>query len=92
MTRRHGILALDQGSVTAGTVFHGTRAALQVWFLGIFFLSRHKKGASPPRHGRQRATACARSEELGRKLTSEKRRWWVTKRFSKALGFRYQLR
>ena len=35
-----------QGSVTAGTVFHGTRVALQVWFLGIFFLARHKKGIS----------------------------------------------
>jgi transposase-like protein len=35
-----------QGSVTAGTIFHGTRVALQVWFLGIFFLARHKKGIS----------------------------------------------
>ena len=35
-----------QGSVTAGTVFHGTRVALRVWFLGIFFLARHKKGIS----------------------------------------------
>jgi hypothetical protein len=35
-----------QGSVTAGTVFHGTRAPLRVWFLGIFFLARHKKGIS----------------------------------------------
>jgi transposase-like protein len=35
-----------QGSVTAGTVFHGTRVPLRVWFLGIFFLARHKKGIS----------------------------------------------
>ncbi len=35
-----------QGSVTAGTVFHGTRAPLRVWFLGVFFLARHKKGIS----------------------------------------------
>jgi hypothetical protein len=35
-----------QGSVTAGTVFHVTRVPLRVWFLGIFFLARHKKGIS----------------------------------------------
>ena len=35
-----------QSSVTAGTVFHGTRVPLRVWFLGIFFLARHKKGIS----------------------------------------------
>ena len=35
-----------QGSVTAGTVFHGTRASLRVWFLGVFVLARHKKGLS----------------------------------------------
>ena len=35
-----------QGSVTAGTVFHGTRVPLRIWFLGIFFLARHKKGIS----------------------------------------------
>ena len=29
----------DQGSVTAGTVFHGTRVPLRVWFLGLFFLA-----------------------------------------------------
>ena len=32
--------------MTAGTVFHGTRVPLRVWFLGIFFLARHKKGLS----------------------------------------------
>jgi transposase-like protein len=35
-----------QASVTAGTVFHRTRVPLRVWFLGIFFLARHKKGIS----------------------------------------------
>jgi transposase-like protein len=35
-----------QSSVTAGTVFHGTRVPLRVWFLGVFFLARHKKGIS----------------------------------------------
>jgi hypothetical protein len=35
-----------QGSVTAGTVFHGTRVPLRVWFLGIFFVARHKRGIS----------------------------------------------
>ncbi len=37
-----------QSSVTAGTVFHGTRAPLRVWFLGVFFLARHKKGVLIP--------------------------------------------
>ena len=36
----------DQSSVTAGTVFHGTRVPLRVGFLGVFFLARHKKGIS----------------------------------------------
>ena len=35
-----------QSSVTAGTLFHGTRVPLRVWFLGVFFLARHKKGIS----------------------------------------------
>ena len=35
-----------QCSVTAGTVFHGTRVTLRVWFWAIFFLGRHKKGIS----------------------------------------------
>lgn len=35
-----------QASVKAGTVFHGTRVPLRVWFLGIFFLARHKQGIS----------------------------------------------
>ena len=30
--------------MTAGTVFHGTRVPLHIWFLGLFFLARHKKG------------------------------------------------
>ena len=35
-----------QASPTAGTVFHKTRVPLRIWFLGIFFLARHKKGIS----------------------------------------------
>ena len=35
-----------QASVTAGTIFHRTRKPLRVWFLGVFFLARHKKGIS----------------------------------------------
>jgi transposase-like protein len=35
-----------QSSVTAGTVFHATRVSLRVWFLGVFFLARHKQGIS----------------------------------------------
>jgi len=32
--------------VTAGTIFHRTRKPLRVWFLGVFFLARHKTGIS----------------------------------------------
>jgi len=35
-----------QASLTAGTVFHKTRVPLRIWFLGVFFLARHKKGIS----------------------------------------------
>ncbi|MDB4433390.1 transposase, partial [bacterium] len=35
-----------QASLTAGTVFHKTRVPLQIWFLGIFFVARHKKAIS----------------------------------------------
>ncbi len=35
-----------QTSVTAGTVLHGTRVKLRIWFLAFFFLGRHKKGIS----------------------------------------------
>ncbi len=35
-----------QASVTAGTVFHKTRVPLRIWFLGIFFVARHKQGIS----------------------------------------------
>ena len=35
-----------QASVTAGTVFHGTRIPLRTWFLAIFFVARHKQGIS----------------------------------------------
>jgi len=35
-----------QASVTAGTVLHRTRVPLKIWFLGIFFVARHKQGIS----------------------------------------------
>jgi len=35
-----------QASVTAGTVLHKTQVPLRVWFLGIFFVARHKCGIS----------------------------------------------
>lgn len=35
-----------QVSITAGTVFHGTRIPLRKWFVAIFFLARHKQGIS----------------------------------------------
>ncbi len=33
-----------QTSVTAGTVLHGTRVGLRIWFLAFFFLGRDKNG------------------------------------------------
>jgi len=35
-----------QASMTAGTVLHGTRVALRIWFLAFFFMRCHKKGIS----------------------------------------------
>lgn len=35
-----------QTSVTAGTILHGTRVPLRVWFLAFFFVGRHKQGIS----------------------------------------------
>ena len=35
-----------QVSLTAGTVFHGTRVPPRKWFLAIFFLARHTQGIS----------------------------------------------
>ena len=35
-----------QASVTAGTICHRPRTPLRVWFLGVFFLARHKTGVS----------------------------------------------
>ncbi len=35
-----------QCSVTAGTIFHGTRVQLLTWFWAISILARHKKGIS----------------------------------------------
>jgi transposase-like protein len=35
-----------QASLTAGTVLHGTRVPLRLWFLAIFFVGRHKQGIS----------------------------------------------
>lgn len=35
-----------QVSLTAGTIFQGTRTPLRKWFLAIFFMARHKQGIS----------------------------------------------
>ena len=35
-----------QASLTAGTVLHGTRVPLRLWFLALFFVGRHKQGIS----------------------------------------------
>jgi hypothetical protein len=35
-----------QASLTAGTILHGTRVPLRVWFLAFFFLGRHKQSIS----------------------------------------------
>ena len=37
-----------QASASARTSFHRTRKPLRTWFLGLFFLARHKKNISPP--------------------------------------------
>ncbi len=38
-----------QASVTAGTVFHGTRTSLVKWFWAIYLMSRDKRGVSARR-------------------------------------------
>ena len=35
-----------QSSVTAGTIFQGTKLPLSVWFLGIYFVTQNKNGIS----------------------------------------------
>ncbi len=35
-----------QSSVTAGTIFQGTKLPLSVWFLGIYFITQNKNGIS----------------------------------------------
>ncbi len=57
-----------QGSVTAGTVFHGTRVPLRIWFLGVFFLARHKKGISALQF--QKDTGLGSTRRRGRCCTS----------------------
>lgn len=46
-------VCLKQTSVTAGTIFHGTRVALLKWFWMIFLVAEDKKGASSSRLARQ---------------------------------------
>jgi hypothetical protein len=45
-----------QASLTAGTVFHGTRIPLRIWFLAIFLSvgAGPSSGLSPLRSGRSR--------------------------------------
>jgi len=68
-----------QASVTAGTVFHKTRAPLRVWFLGVFFLARHKKGIS--------ALQFQRDTGVGSYQTA----WTLLHKLRSALGRRTEL-
>jgi hypothetical protein len=54
--------------VTAGTIFHGTRVPLRLWFLGVFFLARHKQGISARQF--QRDTGEGTTRRPGRCCTS----------------------
>ncbi len=65
-----------QASLTAGTVLHGTRLPLRVWFLAIFFLGRHKTGIS----------ALQLQKDLG--LGSYKTAWMLLHKLRSALGER----
>ena len=49
-----------QASVTAGTIFHKTRVPLRIWFLGIFFVARHKQGSRRCSSSATRAWAVTR--------------------------------
>lgn len=65
-----------QASLTAGTVLHGTRLPLRVWFLAIFFVGRHKTGIS----------ALQLQKDLG--LGSYKTAWTLLHKLRQALGER----
>ena len=61
-------------SVTAGTIFHGTRVPLLTWFWAIFFVARHKKGIS--------ALQLQRSTGIGSYETA----WTMLHKLRSALG------
>ncbi len=64
-----------QASVTAGTVLHGTRTPLRLWFTAIFLLTTDKRGIS--------------SVGLGRQLgVSQKRAWIMLHKLRKAMAIR----
>jgi len=41
-----------QESLTANTIFHGTRTSLQKWFWAFYYVSQHKKGISSVQLGK----------------------------------------
>jgi len=47
-----------QCSVTAGTIFHGTKVPLRTWFWAIFFVARHKNGISALQLQRDTGIGC----------------------------------
>lgn len=65
-----------QVSITAGTVFHGTRVPLRKWFVALFFLARHKQGIS----------ALQLQRDLG--LGSYQTAWTMLHKLRSALGRR----
>ena len=64
-----------QVSVTAGTVLHGTRTPLRLWFTAIFLMTTDKRGIS--------------SVWLGKQLgVSQKRAWVMLHKLRKAMAVR----
>ena len=57
-----------QTSVTAGTIFEGTRTDLKKWFLAIFLLAQTKKPVSSAELGRQLGVAVQTAWTMRRKI------------------------
>ena len=57
-----------QTSVTAGTIFEGTRVALKKWFLAIYLLAATKKPLSSAELGRQLGVASQTAWTMRRKI------------------------
>jgi transposase-like protein len=58
-----------QGSLTAGTIFHGSRTDLRKWFLAIWLLASTKKAPSAAELSRQLGVTAKTAWLLRRKIT-----------------------